>query len=93
MANSFFDLDISFDGESDPDLSKIPAADLKSAIDELPEALRDVATGLLYEKRTMSDVSQALGIRQGELVTRLHRAQLAIGMALMNQAANRHRPE
>jgi DNA-directed RNA polymerase specialized sigma24 family protein len=41
--------------------------------------------GVLYEKRTMSDVSQALGIRQGELVTRLHRAQLAIGMALMNK--------
>jgi DNA-directed RNA polymerase specialized sigma24 family protein len=38
----------------------------------------------LLEKRTMSDVSQALGIRQGELVSRLHRAQLAIGMALMN---------
>jgi DNA-directed RNA polymerase specialized sigma24 family protein len=89
MANSFFDLDISFDGEDEPDLSKIPADDLKKAIDELPDALKDVAMGLLYEKRTMSDVSQALGIRQGELVTRLHRAQLAIGMSLMDQAAKR----
>ncbi|MFM6971560.1 MAG: hypothetical protein ACKOWH_03100 [Rhodoluna sp.] len=83
MANSFFDLDISFEDDETPDLSKIPAAQLKAAIEQLPEALRDVAMGLLYEKRTMSDVSQALGIRQGELVTRLHRAQLAIGMALM----------
>lgn len=89
MANSFFDLDISFDGDEEPDLSKIPADDLRKAIDELPDALKDVAMGLLYEKRTMSDVSQALGIRQGELVTRLHRAQLAIGMSLMDQAAKR----
>lgn len=83
MANSFFDLDISFEDDETPDISKIPAAQLKAAIDQLPEALRDVAKGILYEKRTMSDVSQALGIRQGELVTRLHRAQLAIGMSMM----------
>lgn len=83
--SSFFDLDISFEGEDEtPDLSKIPAEKLKAAIDQLPDALRDVAMGILYEKRTFSDVSQALGIRQGELVTRLHRAQLAIGMALMS---------
>ena len=79
---SFFDLDVNFDDET-PDLSKLPAAQLKAAIEQLPDALRDVAMGILYEKRTMSDVSQDLGIRQGELVTRLHRAQLAIGMALM----------
>ena len=82
---SFFDLDISFEGEDEtPDLSKLPAAKLKAAIEQLPEPLRDVAMGVLYEKRTMSDVSQDLGIRQGELVTRLHRAQLAIGMSLMS---------
>ncbi|MEN9606719.1 MAG: hypothetical protein RL605_547 [Actinomycetota bacterium] len=80
---SFFDLDVNFDDET-PDLSKLPAAQLKAAIEQLPEALREVAMGILYEKRTMSDVSQDLGIRQGELVTRLHRAQLAIGMALMS---------
>jgi DNA-directed RNA polymerase specialized sigma24 family protein len=86
MTSSFFDLDISFDGD-EPDLSKIPADALKAAIDQLPESLQAVAMGVLYEKRTMSDVSQALGIRQGELVTRLHRAQLAIGMTLMNNAS------
>ena len=86
MTSSFFDLDISFDGD-EPDLSKIPADALQAAIDQLPESLQAVAMGVLYEKRTMSDVSQALGIRQGELVTRLHRAQLAIGMTLMNNAS------
>lgn len=84
MSNSFFDLDISFEDDPAPDLSKFPVAKLRAAIEELPEALKVVAEGILLEKRTMSDVSQALGIRQGELVTRLHRAQLAIGMALMN---------
>ena len=83
MANSFFDLDVSFEDDETPDLSKIPADKLKAAIEQLPEALRDVAMGGLFEKRTMSDVSQALGIRQGELVTRLHRAQLSIGMSMM----------
>jgi DNA-directed RNA polymerase specialized sigma24 family protein len=81
MAN-FFDLDVSFDGD-EPDLSKIPADKLEAAVAELPEALEAVARGLLIEKRTMSDVSQALGIRQGELVSRLHRAMLAISMSLM----------
>jgi len=82
--SSFFDLDISFDEESDPvDLSKIPAKKLLAAIEELPTPLRDVAMGIFYERRTFSDVSQELGIRQSELVTRLHRAQLAIAMQLM----------
>ena len=80
---SFFDLDISFADDETPDLSKIPAEKLKAAIEQLPDALREVAMGLLYEKRSFSDVSQALGVRQGELVTRLHRAQLAIGVFLM----------
>ena len=81
--SNYFDLDVTFeDSNEEPDLSKIKAEDLKRVIDQLPEALRGVATGLLLEKRTMSDVSQDLGIRQGELVTRLHRAMLFIGMNL-----------
>lgn len=90
MASSFFDLDISYEDDPAPDLSKIPAEKLKVAIDELPESLREVAMGILYEKRTFSDVSQDLGIRQGELVSRLHRAQLAIGMSLMGQGRPGH---
>lgn len=89
--SSFFDLDISFEDDGElPDASKIPAEKLKAAIDTLPESLQAVAMGVLYEKRTMSDVSQALGIRQSELVTRLHRAQLAIGMFLMSQGRGGH---
>jgi hypothetical protein len=37
-----------------------------------------VAQGLLVEKRSMSDVSQDLGIRQAELVMRLYRAKKLI---------------
>ncbi len=72
-----FDLDISFE-EAEPDLSHISPAQLKVAVSSLPTSIRGVAQGLLIEKKTMSDVSQDLGIRQAELVTRLRRAKLAI---------------
>lgn len=80
MANEF-DLDVSFE-ENEPDLSSISESELGKAISQLPDAIRDVAYGLLIEKRTMSDVSQALGIRQAELVTRLHRAKQLIASSL-----------
>ncbi|NBY43933.1 MAG: hypothetical protein EBQ61_04060 [Micrococcales bacterium] len=76
MANEF-DLDVTFE-ESDPDLSSLSASELIEEVAKLPDALRPVAEGLLLENRTMSDVSQALGIRQAELVTRLHRAKKII---------------
>ena len=76
MSNEF-DLDVTFE-ENDPDLSHLSTEQLQAAVNELSEALRPVAQGLLIDKRTMSDVSQDLGIRQAELVTRLHRAKLAI---------------
>ena len=72
-----FDLDVSFD-EGEPDLSKLTPEQLKVAVEVLPEAIRSVARGVLIEKRTMSDVSQELGIRQAELVTRLQRAKQVI---------------
>jgi len=84
--SNFFDLDISFEDDGEKlDLSKIAAKDLLAAIETLPDSLKAVAMGILYERRTFSDVSQALAIRQSELVTRLHRAQLAISMHLMRQ--------
>ena len=76
-----FDLDVSFE-DNEPDLSALSEAQLKTEIAKLPESIGKVAYGLLIEKRTMSDVSQALGIRQAELVTRLHRAKLTIASNL-----------
>jgi DNA-directed RNA polymerase specialized sigma24 family protein len=76
MSNEF-DLDVTFD-EGEPDLSHLSPAQLQEAVDKLPAAIREVAQGILIEKRTMSDVSQDLGIRQAELVTRLHRAKLVL---------------
>jgi DNA-directed RNA polymerase specialized sigma24 family protein len=72
-----FDLDVTFD-ENEPDLSQLTPEQLEAAVEGLPEAIRSVARGVLIEKRTMSDVSQDLGIRQAELVTRLHRAKQVI---------------
>jgi DNA-directed RNA polymerase specialized sigma24 family protein len=75
--SSEYDLDVTFE-EQEPDISHFTEAELKEKIANLPDALRPVAHGLLIEKRTMSDVSQELAIRQAELVTRLHRAKLAL---------------
>ena len=72
-----FDLDVTFD-EQEPDLSHLSEIELLQAVQRLPEALRGVAMGLLVDKRTMSDVSQKLAIRQAELVTRLRRAKQII---------------
>lgn len=72
-----FDLDVTFE-EVEPDLSHLTKEQLQEAINKLPEAVRLVAQGVLIEKSTMSHVSQDLGIRQAELVARLHRAKLAI---------------
>ncbi len=83
MQNREFDLDVTFD-EGDPDLSGYSEQSIRAEIEKLPAAIKPVAQGVLLEKRTMSDVSQALGLRQAELVNRLHRAKLAIAEALGN---------
>lgn len=80
MQNHEFDLDVTFE-ETTPDLSHIDRDALITAISKLPLALQPVATGILVEKRTMSDVSQELGIRQAVLVRELHRAKTAIAEA------------
>jgi DNA-directed RNA polymerase specialized sigma24 family protein len=78
-----FDLDVKFDDDDvAPDLSGVSAEDMNSAIAGLPSNLSDVATLVLVEKRTLSDVSQRLAIRQPELVRRLHRAKVQIGQQL-----------
>jgi DNA-directed RNA polymerase specialized sigma24 family protein len=81
MQNREFDLDVTFEGQ-EPDLSGYTHEQLAQAIALLPDPIRPVAHAILLEKRTMSDVSQALGIRQAELVARLHRAKVAIANAL-----------
>jgi DNA-directed RNA polymerase specialized sigma24 family protein len=83
-----FDLDVSFEGDQ-PDLSSVPAEQIAAAVEQLPEALQAVASGLLLDKRTMSDVSQDLGIRQSELVARLHRATLLISAFVSDSDHNR----
>lgn len=81
MQNREFDLDVTFD-EGDPDLSGYSEQSIRAEIEKLADALRPVAQAILLDKRTMSDVSQALGLRQSELVNRLHRAKLAIAESL-----------
>lgn len=81
MQNREFDLDVTFD-EGDPDLSGYSEQNIRAEIEKLADALAPVARAILLEKRTMSDVSQSLGLRQAELVNRLHRAKLAIAEAL-----------
>ena len=77
--SSNFDLDLSFDDEvASADLSGVSAEETARQVELLPVALREVARAILVEGRTMSDVSQALSIRQSELVTRLHRAKQQI---------------
>jgi DNA-directed RNA polymerase specialized sigma24 family protein len=83
-----FDLDVSFEGDQ-PDLSSVPAEQIAAAVEQLPEALQAVASGLLIDKRTMSDVSQDLGLRQSELVARLHRATLLISAFVSDSDHNR----
>lgn len=78
-----YDLDVTFeDDDVAPDLSGVSEADLKSAIETLPKNTADVAQLVLVEKRTLSDVSQRLAIRQPELVRLLHRAKVQIGEIL-----------
>ncbi|MEY4366953.1 MAG: hypothetical protein RLZ28_368 [Actinomycetota bacterium] len=84
MNNSFYDLDLAFEGD-EPDPAKLPIEVVRAAIAQMPDSLAVVAKAILIDKRTMSDVSQDLGIRQGELVSRLQRAQLAIGMHVFSQ--------
>ncbi len=84
MQNREFDLDVTFE-ESDPDLSSYSEQSIRGEIEKLPDSIRQVAEGILLENRTMSDVSQALGIRQAELVTRLHRAKITIADALRDR--------
>jgi len=74
-----FDLDVTFEQQADEELiASISLEKLYEQIQNLPQDLVGAATGILIEKRTYSDVSQELGIRQQELVRAVHRAKLLI---------------
>lgn len=74
-----FDLDVTFDKQADEKLiASLTPAQLEAAIAKLPHDLIDAARGILIQRRTYSDVSQELGIRQPELVRAIHRAKLLI---------------
>jgi DNA-directed RNA polymerase specialized sigma24 family protein len=77
-----FDIDVTFEQSANEALiASLGAAELKIKIESLPHDLMAAANGVLIEKRTYSDVSQNLGIRQSELVRAVHRAKLIISEA------------
>jgi DNA-directed RNA polymerase specialized sigma24 family protein len=74
-----FDLDVTFEQQADEKLiASLSPEKLSKQIQNLPQDLVDAATGILIQRRTYSDVSQQLGIRQQELVRAVHRAKLII---------------
>ena len=76
------DLDVTFEQSANENLiASLSPAELEKKIAALPHDLVAAAKGILVEKRTYSDVSQQLGIRQSELVRAVHRAKLIISGA------------
>ena len=74
-----FDLDVTFEQQVDEKLiTSLSPEQFSRHIQDLPADLIAAATGILIEHKTYSDVSQALGIRQQELVRAVHRAKLII---------------
>ena len=74
-----FDLDVTFEQQADEKLiASLSPEQLSKHVQNLPADLVAAATGVLIEHKTYSDVSQALGIRQQELVRAVHRAKLII---------------
>ena len=74
-----FDLDVTFEQQVDEKLiTSLSPEQLSKHIENLPADLVAAANGILIEHKTYSDVSQALGIRQQELVRAVHRAKLII---------------
>ncbi|WP_156376744.1 hypothetical protein [Yonghaparkia sp. Root332] len=74
-----FDLDVT--PEHDIDDSAVDALgydELVGRISQLPPELRAPLGGILLEKRSYSDVSQELGIRQQELVRAVQRGRALI---------------
>ncbi len=78
-----FDLDVT--PEHDIDDSAVDALgyeELVGRISQLPPDLRAPMGGILLEKRSYSDVSQELGIRQPELARAVQRGRAIIARRL-----------
>lgn len=78
-----FDLDVT--PEHDVDDSAVDALgyeELVGRISQLPPELRAPMGAILLERRTYSDVSQELGIRQPELVRAVQRGRAIIARAI-----------
>lgn len=75
-----FDLDQSSPGDDELRalVGALSRADLDRGIDSLPRDLRPLAFGVHIEGRSLSDVSQDLGMRQAEVVRGLRRARRLI---------------
>ncbi len=84
MRDDDFDLDVvdPEDARLERVVASLTPAELEAAIARLPHDLQAAATGVLVQRRTYSDVSQELGIRQPELVRALRRARGIIARRL-----------
>ncbi len=78
-----FDLDITPDHPVDDSVvDGLSYDELVGAISQLPPELRAPMGAVLLEKRSYSDVSQELGIRQAELARAVQRGRALIARRL-----------
>ena len=80
MIQDDFDLDQTISGDEELRLAvaALSSAELSARIEALNPDLRPLAIGVHVQGRTLSDVSQELGMRQAEVVRGLRRARRAI---------------
>lgn len=82
------DFDLDLISESPADGAAIDALsydELVGVIAQLPPGLRAPMGGILLERRTYSDVSQELGVRQAELVRAVQRGRALVARRLAEQ--------
>jgi len=80
MIQDDFDLDQTNPGDEDllHAIAALSSTELSAAIETLPHDLQPLAIGVHVHGRTLSDVSQELGLRQAEVVRGLRRARRAM---------------
>ena len=88
MSNSFYDLNIGFEGD-EPDPAKLPVAIVEEALAQTDPGVAAAGRLVLIEKLSMADAAVQLGVAEGEIVARLQQAQFAIGMQVMAKYGRR----